>query len=199
MTYKTILVCLTTQANVQRLTRTGCLLAEKFDAHLVGIQKQVIEESGRPVIVVPNTVEPKTIGTSILIGWSAKREATRALHAAIPFARDGGKASIIRVTHSRSAGSHLSHTAHEIAAGLDRHGVETTVTHWDNVDISIGDAILNEAHVIGADLIVSGAFGHSRIYDFAVGATTTHLLQHMTVPILFSNWHRYCADDGQTG
>ncbi|MCP4317270.1 MAG: universal stress protein [Hyphomicrobiales bacterium] len=280
MPYKTILVCLTTEANAQRLARAACLLAEKFDAHLIGlhtlqelpirpgasvyitpetvdafkaeqkrqseqiketflketsdagragewrlveagtenagdslveharcadlvvmsqadpdmdrpdqagVQKQVIQDSGRPVVVVPNSGDFKSIGNSLLIGWSATREATRALHNAIPFMRDGGEASIIWVSHSRRDGSHLSQTAHEIAVGLDRHGVKTTVTHWDNVDISIGDAILNEAFVSGADLIVTGAFGHSRIYDFVIGATTTHLLEHMTVPILFSN------------
>ncbi|MEX3007233.1 universal stress protein [Hoeflea sp. TYP-13] len=281
MSYKTILVCLTTEANAERLTRAACLLAKKFEAHLIGlhtkqempihpgvsvyitddaveafktgqtrqaeqiglifrnvtsaaglngewrlveagsesagnqlveharcadlvvisqadpdtdrpdqegIQKQIIQEAGRPVVVVPNIWEADSIGNNLLIGWSATREATRALHDAIPFMRDGGEASIIWVSHSRKGqGSLLSQTAHEIAAGLDRHGVKTTVTHWDNVDIAIGDAILNEAFVRGADMIVSGAFGHSRFYDFVIGATTTHLLEHMTVPILFSN------------
>ena len=54
-------------------------------------------------------------------------------------------------------------------------------------DISIGDMLENESFERGADLIVTGAFGHSKVYDFVIGATTTHLLESMTSPVLFSS------------
>ena len=54
-------------------------------------------------------------------------------------------------------------------------------------DVTVGDILLNEAFERGAELIVTGAFGHSRIYDFVIGATTTRLLESMTAPVLFSS------------
>jgi nucleotide-binding universal stress UspA family protein len=280
MAYKTILVCLTTEVNAERLTKAACLLARKFDAHIIGlhtmqamqthpgvavylspeaikmfteaqsrqaekireiflresgeadiagewklvnadsdsagdrlveharfadlvvmsqadpetdrsdqadIHREVIEGCGCPVLVMPIAGTFTSIGKKVMIGWSATREAARALHDAVPFMEDGGEATIMWVAHARKGSKHLSQTADAVAVSLGRHNVKTTVSHWQNTDLAIGDALLNEAYESGSDLIVSGAFGHSRFYDFVIGATTTHLLEHMTLPVLFSH------------
>jgi len=160
---------------------------KRFDrADQVHIQRDVIENCGRPVLVIPYTGDFQTIGENMLIGWSATKEATRATHDAIPFAQHGGRATVFWITRSSSKDSYLAHTGHEIATCLDRNGVKANVSHRNHTGISIGDEILNEATEIGADMIVSGAYGHSRVYDFVIGATTPHLMKHMTVPVLFS-------------
>jgi nucleotide-binding universal stress UspA family protein len=84
------------------------------------------------------------------------------------------------------ADSALEHSGHELARCLDRHGVKTIVSHRTKTQIPIGDELLNEAADTGADLIITGAFGHSRLYDFVIGATTSHLMSFMTSPVLFS-------------
>ena len=103
------------------------------------------------------------------------------------FVQDGGEAIVMWVAYSDKNAEALSFSANQAAANLDRHGVKASVSHWRNGDVAIGDALLNEAFESGADMIVSGAFGHSRFYDFVIGATTTHLLEQMTLPILFSH------------
>lgn len=278
MTYKTILVSLTTEHNAERLSRAACYLARRFDAHIIGlhtrqsmhvhpgvsvhltpdvidmfheaqdrqsdairaifeaqtqaegiagewslvdaasdtagmrhveharyadlvlmsqadpehdrtdqaeIQREVIEGAGCPVIVLPNAGSFDSFGTKAMIGWSATREAARAVHDAIPFMQ-GGEATIMWVSHSGDPTDHLETTAEAVAANLRRHDIAATVSRWQNSSIAIGDALLNEAFESGCDMIVSGAFGHSRFYDFVIGATTSHLLEHMTVPVLFS-------------
>lgn len=280
MSYKTILVCLTTPKNAQRLMDAACMLARKFNAHLIGLhtlqsievypgiamdlpkqavksfeddqlkqtdaikavfdkatkgedfisewrlvkaesaqaadrmiehalcadlvimgqadrdndradqrdaQEKVIRQSGRPVLVIPSVGTFKSIGDHALVGWSATRESTRSMHDALPLLANGGKATILWVSHSDRNAAYLESTAHAVASVMDRHGVQATVAHWQNTKIAIADALLNEAYDRGADLIVTGAFGHSRFYDFVIGATTTGLLEHMTVPVLFSN------------
>lgn len=280
MTYKTILVCLTTEFYAERLTKAACMLARKYNAHLIGLhtmqaaevypgivaelprpamdvfdqeqakqseniqqmfekhtskedfvsewrsvkaqtthvadrlvehahcadlvimaqadiehdridqykaQEAVIKRAGRPVLVVPSVGDFETIGAHALMGWSATREASRAIHDAIPFVSNGGAATIMWVSHSDKDTAYLETTAHAIANCLNRHDVKVTVAHWQNSQIAIGDALLNEAFERGADMIVTGAFGHSKFYDFVIGATTNHLLEHMTVPVLFSN------------
>ncbi|MEM8794982.1 MAG: universal stress protein [Pseudomonadota bacterium] len=151
------------------------------------IQREVIEESGRPVLIIPKAGRFNHIGDHILIGWSATKEAARAVHDAIPFAQKGAKASIFWVSKSNQTDNYLADTGHQMAICLDRHGVKAEVTHRVQLDLPIGDEILNEAADTGADMIVSGAYGHSRVYDFMVGATTPHLMKHMTVPVLFSS------------
>lgn len=150
------------------------------------IQRQVIETSGRPVLIIPTFGNFEKIGTNTLIGWSATKEATRSVHDAIPFMQKGKSANVFWVTRGNSIDSYEKHTAHEIATVLDRYDIKVNVSHGVNAKLAIGDIILNEASNTGADLIVTGAYGHSRVYDFMVGATTSHLMKYMTVPVLFS-------------
>ncbi len=151
------------------------------------VVRRVVEESGRPVLVIPYSGKINTIGNRTMIGWSGTGESSRAAHDAIPFMQQGEKTSIFWVTGSdEAADSVLEHSGHELARCLDRHGIKTHVSHRPKTQIPIGDELLNEAAEIGADLIVTGAFGHSRLYDFVIGATTSHLMSYMTSPVLFS-------------
>ncbi|MDJ0612718.1 MAG: universal stress protein [Rhizobiaceae bacterium] len=150
------------------------------------LQRDIIEAAGRPVLVIPKYGEFDKIGDNILVGWSATKEASRSVHDAIPFMQTGNKTNVFWISKLNSQETYLAHSANEIATALDRNGVKVNVIHRVNTGLPIGDEILNEAADTGADLIVSGAYGHSRIYDFMVGATTPHLMKHMTVPVLFS-------------
>jgi len=150
------------------------------------IQREIVEKSGRPILIIPIYGTFEKIGTNILVGWSATKEATRSLHDAIPFMKKAKSTNIMWVEKDASKDSYLAHTAREIATTLDRHAVKVNVMHRAHTGLAIGDFILNEASDTGADLIVTGAYGHSRVYDFMIGATTPHLMKHMTVPVLFS-------------
>ncbi|NND90171.1 MAG: universal stress protein [Granulosicoccus sp.] len=152
------------------------------------ILRRVIEHSGRPVLVIPRFGEFPTIGKRSLIGWSGTGESARAAHDGIPFMQQGEETRVFWVSGSDSeADSKLEFSAHEIARSLDRHGIKATVAHRTKSQIPIGDELLNEAADTGSDLIITGAYGHSRLYDFVIGATTTHLLAYMTSPVLFSS------------
>ena len=151
------------------------------------VQETVIKGAGCPVLVVPRVGDFKSIGTHALIGWSATRESSRAAHDAMPFLAKEGKATLIWVSDANYYSEHLESTAHAMAQCIDRHGVEATVTRWQNSKIAVGDVLLNEAFERGADMIVTGAYGHSKFYDFVIGATTSKLMEQMTLPILFSN------------
>lgn len=150
------------------------------------ILRQVIEHSGRPVLVVPRYGKYSSIGSRTLIGWSGTGEAARAVFDAIPFMEKGDETYIFYVTTPGKSDRPLEQSAHDIATVLDRHTIKATVSQHSKSPIAIGDELLNEAAATGADLIVTGAYGHSRLYDFVIGATTTHLLAYMTVPVLFS-------------
>lgn len=151
------------------------------------IQRQVIEHGGRPVLVIPRYGNFEHIGQRTLIGWSGTGECSRAVHDAIPFCQAGVETLIFWVNGSdKVANAKLEQSGHDIATALDRHGIKATVAHRAKTEIPIGDELLNEASDNGSDLIVTGAYGHSKLYDFVIGATTSHLLKFMTSPVLFS-------------
>ncbi len=164
------------QSNPDRAPRSQQNLIEK-----------AVMNSGRPVLVLPYAGTFETVGETILLGWSGTRESSRAAHDALPFIRDAKATQIFWVGKQNEKTRYIEQTAEQIAIGLDRHGAKVTVTHREPGSISIGDELLNEASDMGADLIVTGGYGHSRVYDFVLGATSNHLLKTITVPILLAH------------
>jgi nucleotide-binding universal stress UspA family protein len=145
----------------------------------------VIRTSGRPVIAVPPGYEADSLGQTVLIGWNASREAARAAHDALALMDRGDTAHILRVDDSKHDPAEDS-TSTDLAAAFARHGIETTLVRktWQQPGVA---ALMNkEAFEKGADLIAIGAFGHSRAYDFVIGAASRELLRDCRLPVLFS-------------
>lgn len=157
--------------------------ADRYDQRHA--QTQVIRDSGRPVIVVPLGYEGPEIGRNILVGWSDTREAARAAHDALTLADDGAAVTLLRVGDS-------SQDALRDADGIDmvetyaRHGFKPTLEHHPTLGKEIAEVLNQVAFEKGADLMVTGAFGHSKVYDFVMGATTHALLKDAELPVLFS-------------
>ncbi|SPH27461.1 hypothetical protein ASD8599_03927 [Ascidiaceihabitans donghaensis] len=148
-------------------------------------QTQVIRESGRPVIVVPLDYDGPEIGANILLGWSDTREAARAAHDMLGLADDGAALTVLRVGPPPKTAFQDSNAIDTVEM-YARHGLKATLIHRDPKGESIADVLQNVAFETGADLIVTGAFGHSRAYDFVLGATTYALLRDQKLPVLFS-------------
>lgn len=148
-------------------------------------QSQVIRESGRPVIVVPLEYDGPEIGANILLGWSDTREAARAAHDMLGLADDGASLTVLRVGKTPQDAFRDS-DAIDMAEMYARHGLKPTLEHRDPMGDSIADVLQKVAFEKGADLIATGAFGHSRAYDFVLGATTYVLLRDQKLPVMFS-------------
>jgi nucleotide-binding universal stress UspA family protein len=157
--------------------------AEDIDSHM---QVRVIREAGRPVIVVPPDYDHDTLATRVVLGWSDTREAARAAHDLLLVVEPGAEVSVLRVT--AGARDPLKDSALlELASLYDRHGLRagTQIRAHDGEDVA--EILTDHAFELGADLIVTGAFGHSRVYDFVLGAVTHGLLRSARVPVLFSH------------
>ncbi|MBW4706298.1 universal stress protein [Roseobacter sp. YSTF-M11] len=147
-------------------------------------QVRVIRESGRPVIVVPLNYEGPTIGSNILLGWSDTREAARAAHDLLILAEEGAAVSVLRV-RSKPQDAFKDSDGIDLAEMLSRHGLKPALEQRDPSGGDIAQTLNQFAFEKGADLIVTGAFGHSKAYDFVIGATTYALLRESTLPVMF--------------
>ncbi|MBM7066455.1 universal stress protein [Actibacterium sp. 188UL27-1] len=148
-------------------------------------QDRVIRDSGRPVLVVPTGYQADHLGQTIVLGWSATREATRAAHDAFGLAQEGADFFLLRVG-SDDMDELADYTTNDLAESCSRHGFKPTVRHRPLAGHSVAKVICQEAVEQGADLIVTGAFGHSRAYDFMIGAATSELLSTADRPVLYS-------------
>lgn len=150
------------------------------------IQERMIRGSGRPVLIIPNLVEVGDLGKTVVVGWGATREATRAAHDALDLMDDKSEAHLLRVSYGKLEDL-TDYAANELAAAYARHGIKTNVIHREREGgKGVSEMLLKEAFEKGADMIVTGAFGHSRVYDFVIGAATRDLLENAKVPVLFS-------------
>lgn len=157
--------------------------AERADH--VHVQDNVIRDSGRPVLVIPLDYDGPEIGNSLLLGWSETREATRAAHDLMLLAAPDGNVCLMSIG-ADNKDELADHGANAMAGTYARNGLHATTVHREKTDQSISDILHHEALEQGADVIVTGAFGHSRSYDFIIGAATRDLLHHAKLPVMFS-------------
>lgn len=149
------------------------------------LQERVIKESGRPVLVIPRGFTAERLGENVVLGWSATREATRAVHDLVDVVSADANLRILRAgkTPIDTLGDY---EANDLAAALSRHGPTVEIVHREKDGENVADILSQEAFEMGADMIATGAFGHSRVYDFVVGAATRHLLSDAKLPVMFS-------------
>jgi nucleotide-binding universal stress UspA family protein len=142
--------------------------------------------AGRPVLIVPYIGVSTPPGSHVLIGWNASREATRAVNDAIPLLQHAKKVTVLTIEEPGSRG-HGEVPGADISLHLARHGVRAEAAQTVASDFDVGDVLLSRTADLGADLIVIGAYGHSRVREALLGGVTRHLLRHMTVPVLMSH------------
>lgn len=153
---------------------------------LVPSLTQLCLASGRPLLVVPRENRAKSVGRHVLIAWKATAEATRALHDALPLLQKADKVTVAEVTPDGGADGRRIAGA-DIARHLVRHGVTVQVTPLSGRDEDAGRLILEHATRTGADMIVTGAYTHSRLWQMVMGGTTKHILETHKVPVLLSH------------
>ena len=149
------------------------------------VQSDVIRECGRPVLIVPGDYDGPEIGKKIVFGWSETREAARAAHDMLSLAHSGARLTVLSVGH-KAENLLIDDDAIDITQMFARHGLRPTLEHRDPLGESIASVLNAVAFEIGADMIVTGAFGHSATYDFVIGATSYELLRAQKIPVLFS-------------
>jgi nucleotide-binding universal stress UspA family protein len=148
--------------------------------------EDVLFKSGRPVLLVPETWRRESWQT-IVVGWNAKAEAVRAVTGALPLLQAARRVIVATVDASPSAAGHSAIPGHEIAAHLARHGVNIEVHNVDGLGRSHAKALTDEAVATDADLMVLGAYGHSRAREFVLGGVTRELLTGSDVPLLMAH------------
>ncbi len=147
------------------------------------IVDRVAIESGRPVLVIPKTGTKNTVGSRILVAWNGKREAVRAVHDALPFLKGADAVEVVSINSKKESDIPCL----DIVEHLSRHGVRVEGGNAETKSRHTGEAILYLAQNFAADLIVMGAYGHSRLREYVLGGATKHILEKTKVPILLSH------------
>jgi nucleotide-binding universal stress UspA family protein len=138
-------------------------------------------ETGRPLLLAPPAV-PATLGDRVLLTWNASPQAARAVTSALPFLRQAGHVTIMSVSN----GPEPEPTTEQLARSLAWHGVAAEVRRIEQGSRRVRDILLSEAAALGADLVVLGAYSHSRMRQVVFGGVTEHMLDYAELPVLMS-------------
>ncbi len=150
------------------------------------LPEQLALASGRPVLIVPYAGRFDGVGRRVLLAWSRTRESARALNDALPVLERAGHVTVLSINPRRGEEANDLPGA-DIALHLARHGVKAEAASTVADDIDVGNTLLSRAADLGADLIVMGCYGHSRMRELILGGATREVLRHMTVPVLMSH------------
>ncbi len=154
-------------------------------ADLTALPEELALAVGRPVLVIPRYGSFPKVGTQVLVAWNGSREATRAVHDALPLLRLAERVTVLSIDPDSDAERRLPGA--DIALHLARHGVTVRTESITGAEIAVGDLLLSYAADHEIDLIVMGAYGHTRLRERVLGGATRSLLRHMTAPVLMSH------------
>ncbi|MGE4373655.1 MAG: universal stress protein [Xanthobacter sp.] len=149
------------------------------------IAENVLMESGRAVLVVPYEQTEPFKGERILLAWDGGRAAARALAEAMPLLHQASAIDVLRVggeTEENEAaiealGRHLSR--HELKVQMHTIALESGQ--------SVSGVIMEQARMLGSDLVVMGGYGHSRLREMVLGGVTREIFTSMSVPVLMAH------------
>ena len=137
------------------------------------------------MIVVPYIQKAPLKLDNVMVCWDGSRQAARAIGDAMPLLAKAGRVEIVIIADERGKEDEIEGA--DMGQHLARHGLKVDVQRIAGGDIDIADALLSHAADSGADFMVMGGYGHSRLREFVLGGVTRSILRSMTVPALMSH------------
>lgn len=163
--------------------RTPVNSAEAFD--FVPTPEEVVMHLPCPLLVVPRQGGPAVTGRRIVVAWKSSRESARAVRDALPLLAQADAVTVVEVREEQDE-AYLA-PGSDLAVHLSRHGVHAELVTLRGVDAAAGDLLLAETARREADLLVMGAYGHSRFREFVLGGVTRQVMRQSAIPTFFSH------------
>jgi len=169
-----------------------CILGQDLPAYVnsagYSFSEQLLFITGRPVLFVPALGSFETLGRHILVAWNSSRASARSINDALPIIERAERTTVVTVNPKEFIDRHGALPPDRMVAHLRRHNAKVDSIRLVDVRAgSIADALQAEAHKVGADMIVAGAFGHPKLWEKLLGGVTRDLLAGMSLPLMMSH------------
>ena len=147
----------------------------------------IVLEAGTPCMIVPHILSRQFAAKRVLVAWNASREAARALKDAIPILRNANTVEVLLVNPSHPGINEENLQLKNVSLFLEQHDIVPQVRIEATDKNKPGDTIIARASEFNADIIVMGAYGHSRLREIVLGGATRKILKQMTIPVFISH------------
>ncbi len=138
-------------------------------------------DTGRPVLVVPAKA-PESLGERIVVAWNGSAQSSRVVGAALPLLARAKEVTILT-----GDGADVKVPAAQLLPSLARHGIQARHEAFAVSHGHVGKALLEQLTQRRADLLVMGAYGHSRLREMILGGATREVLAHCRIPVLMAH------------
>lgn len=145
----------------------------------------LVMEAGAPVLFVSEPAKP-LVADRVLVGWKDTRESRRAIGDSLPLLKRAQQVILIEIEGDLRPAAHRSDLK-DVADRLTRHGVKVATEVVARSQATIADDLEHAATRHGADVIVTGAYGHARLREWMLGGVTEDLLATSSKCVLFSH------------
>jgi nucleotide-binding universal stress UspA family protein len=157
-------------------------LETAFAPDMQGIAAELVVHSGKAVVAVPEAARGFAVGGHAMVAFDGSDEAAKALQSAMPLLRLARSVTIVQV-----ADGSIGAPAEDAAAYLSRHGVHAVTARRRPVPGSTADTLIEEARAEGAEYVVMGGFGRSRLVEAIFGGVSHDMLSGSTVPLIIAH------------
>ena len=144
-------------------------------------------ESGRPILLLPEAEVHFPRIDRAVIAWDASVEASKAVRDAIGLLKSAAQVDVVLIDPVPSFDGHGPEPGADISTYLGRHAIRTTVHRLPREGQDVGEVLRRTAADLGADLLVMGGFGHSRLRQRFFGGTTTDMMKKLELPVLMAH------------
>ncbi len=148
------------------------------DAAMMGI----LLDTGQPVLVVPKDADVTALDKKIALAWNGSREASRAVHASLPFLATAESVQVLTVRKPKEAAQEDG-----IMRYLNLHEIKAKHMILDKEHHNTCDLLIGRAAAFKASLLVMGAYGYSRFREMVLGGVTEHAIKHSPIPVLLAH------------
>lgn len=146
---------------------------------------RIILRAGRPVLVTPHVAFDANAGSRILVAWDGSRESARAMHDALPLLQKSEHVDVVTFSEPKSAAAKVA-SLESIVGFLKDYGVNAESESLILNEMSVGESLLNRMVDRGANMLVMGGYGKSRLREIVLGGVTRTVLEHASVPVMMS-------------
>lgn len=153
---------------------------------LEAVVEATLFEGGTPVLVVPDHGDPRPNPETVMIGWNESAEALNAVRAALPVLKHADKVHVV-IIDPPTHGPNRSDPGGLLSQFLARHGVRCEIDVLSKTLPRVSDVLVRQANDIDADLIVMGAYGHSRFREAILGGATRYMLEQADLPVFMAH------------
>ena len=139
----------------------------------------VLFDSAKPVLIAPPAI-PSSIGTRICLGWNGSAESASAVLTALPWLQRAQAVRILWADDYQRRGP----LAPDLANYLAAHDIVADRAAFQPINNVVGAGLLAAAGDFNCDLLVMGAYSHSRLRQLFLGGVTRHVLEHAAIPVM---------------